>query len=80
MNTFETHEAKEAERHRKLRLKKKNELVKLRCLRQVLCDNHKPILAEFERGYDKEKNEYVTPQQTASNSSQTEADNIFDEI
>ena len=76
-----SHKAKEAERHTKLRLNKKNELVKLRCLRQFLCDNHKPILAEFECGYDKEKNEYVSRQQTTSNSSQTEADNnIFDEI
>ena len=82
MNAIETHKAKEAERHTKLRLKKKNELVKLRCLRQFLCDNHKPILTEFERGYDEEKNEYVPPQQlTTSSSSQTEADNdIFDEI
>ena len=55
MNIGEEQKAKEAERHRKLRLKKKNELLKLRCLHQFLCDNHKPILDEFETGYDEGK-------------------------
>ena len=50
----------------------KNELAKLRCLHQFLCDRHKSIFAEFECGYDEEKNEYVAPQTRRSSSSQTD--------
>ena len=73
MNTVETQKAKEAERHRKLRLKKKNELTRLKCLEKFLSDKYKLILEEFESGYD-EENHIL--------SSQTETDylNIFDEI
>ena len=55
MNTADIARTKEAERHRNLRLKKKNEVAKLKCLYKFLPDKHKPILAEFESGYD-EKN------------------------
>ena len=86
MNIGEERKAKEAERHRKLRVKKKNELLKLRCLHQFLCDNHKPILDEFETGYYEGENEYAPPEQTtttqtANSSSQTETEyNIFVDI
>ena len=46
MNTVETQKAKEAERHRKLRLKKKNELTRLKCLEKFLCDKYKLIKDE----------------------------------
>ena len=75
MNTVETQKAKEAERHRKLRLKKKNELTRLKCLEKFLCDKYKLILDEFESGYDEGKNEYVAPQTRTSSSSQTDPNN-----
>ena len=84
MNTGEEQKAKEAERHRKLRLKKKNELTRLKCLEKFLSDKYKLILDEFDSGYDEAKNEYVSPQTstqttTTNSSSQTETeDNIFD--
>ena len=80
MNTVETQKAKEAERHRKLRLKKKNELTRLKCLEKFLCDKYKLILDEFESGYDEGKNEYVAPQTRTSSSSQTDPWNILDQI
>ena len=86
MNTGEEQKAKEAERHRKLRLKKKNELARLKCLEKFLCDKYKLILDEFDSGYDEGKNEYVVPQTstqttTTNSSSQTETEyNIFDQI
>ena len=80
MDKAETVKAKEAERHRRLRLKRKNEVAKLRCLRQFLCDKYKSILDEFEIGYDEGKNECVAPQTRTRSSSQTDPWNILDEI
>ena len=74
MNTVETQKAKEAERHRKLRLKKKNELTKQKCLEKFLPDKYKLILEEFESGYDEENHIFVPQQQTTNSSSQTETD------
>ena len=87
MNTGEEQKAEETERHRKLRLKKKNELARLKCLEKFLCEKYKLILDECDSGYDKAKNEYVAPQTastqttTTNSSSQTETeDNIYDQI
>ena len=82
MDKAETVKAKEAERHTRLRLKRKlkNELAKLRCLHQFLCNKYKSTLDEFESGYDEGKNEYVAPQTRTSSSSQTDPWNILDQI
>ena len=80
MDKAETVTAKEAERHRRLRLKRKNKLAKPRCLHQFLCDKYKSILDEFETGYDEGKNEYVAPQTRTSSSSQTDPWDILDQV
>ena len=86
MNTGEEQKAKEAERHRKLRLKKKNELARLKCLEKFRCDKYKLILDEFDSGYDEENHTFAPREQTTTtttttnSSSQTETeDNIFDD-
>ena len=84
MNTGEEQKAKEAERHRKLRLKKKNELARLKCLEKFLCNKYKLILDEFDSGYDEENHTFAPREQatttTTNSSSQTETeDNIFDD-
>ena len=78
MNTAEIAKAKEAERQKKIRFKKKNELIELKGLHKFLSDKHKPILTEFESGHDEKKHIYVTPkptttQTTTNSSSKTEA-------
>ena len=83
MNTGEEQKAKEAERHRKLRLKNKNELARLKCLEKFLCDKYRSILEEFKTGYDEENHTFAPRQQTTTtnSSSQTETEyNIFDQI
>ena len=82
MNTGEEQKAKEAERHQKLRLKKKNELARLKCLEKFLSDKYKLILNEFDSGYDEENHSFAPREQTTTtnSSSQTETeDNIFDD-
>ena len=75
MNTIEAKKAKEAERHRKLHLKKKNELGRLKYLEKFLCDKYKSILEEFEIGYDEENHTFTPPQQTRTTISSTD-DNL----
>lgn len=55
---------KKTERHRKLRLKRKNELLKLKYFYEFVCTKYQSIVGEFENGYNKERNIYVTPQPT----------------
>ena len=82
MNTGEEQKAKEAERHRKLRLKNKNELARRKCLEKFLSDKYRSILEEFDSGYDEENHTFGPPQQatTTNSSSQTETEYIFDQI
>ena len=55
MNTVEIQKAKEAERHRKLQQKKKNEFIGLKTFYQVVAEKYyQSITTEFEGGYDKE--------------------------
>ena len=50
MNTADIARTKEAERHRNLRLKKKNEVTKLKCLYKFLSDKHKPTSPSLKAG------------------------------